>query len=351
MHDNSEMNGCKGNTPILLFCYNRLSPVISVINSLLQNDSIDQYKLYIYIDGPKNNDDQSKVDAVIKYLEGVEGFNEKLINKSEVNKGLAHSVIEGITAVVENHGRVIVLEDDIVVSKKFLATMEHFLDLYEDDQRIFHINGWTDPLMSKVLKEKSIDIYAHKVMHCWGWATWKDRWENFDKNPNASFFNLNPVLMLKLNDGISSNVIDQIFLNFRKKINTWAIFWFLTIYLKHKKCISFDESLCHNVGFGEDATHCKGLVIDQLDLSNKEYIGEDIKLVFSHKILFQYNLLKFKKLSFKTILKRCLKTGIQILYLYWFKIIFLLKDKKVKQGLTEKDSKAQILASHQGRDR
>ena len=62
-------------------------------------------------------------------------------------------------------------------------------------------------------------------MICWGWATWKDRWKNYNKNPEFPIKNQDRKKINKFNLDNSVDLWSQVRRNYNKSINTWAIFW------------------------------------------------------------------------------------------------------------------------------
>lgn len=127
--------------PVTLFVYKRLDLTKKTINSLLKNPEASGSDLIIYSDAPKSGKDKQQVDEVRAYLKTITGFNSVIIYESPVNKGLAASVIGGVTEVVNKYGRAIVLEDDMLVSSHFLKYMNDALELYKDDENVVSIHG------------------------------------------------------------------------------------------------------------------------------------------------------------------------------------------------------------------
>ena len=100
--------------PIVLFVYNRLWHTQQTVEALKKNKLADQSKLYVYSDGAKNEGTKIEVQKVREYIKTINGFSEVEIIEREHNYGLANSIIDGVTKVVKNHGKIIVLEDDLV---------------------------------------------------------------------------------------------------------------------------------------------------------------------------------------------------------------------------------------------
>lgn len=58
------------------------------------------------------------------------------------NLGLANSIIQGVTKIINQTGRVIVLEDDVEVSPYFLQYMNDALIVYENNLKVNGIGSW-----------------------------------------------------------------------------------------------------------------------------------------------------------------------------------------------------------------
>ena len=163
--------------PIALFCYRRLDVLTQTVEALKNNILAKDSELIIFSDGYKNEDDKVGVENVREYLKTIDGFKSVKISEALQNKGLANSIIEGVTNVVDEYGKIIVVEDDILTSPYFLNYMNDALEMYENDDNVASISGYTYPIKTN---EQSFFI---KGANCWGWATWKRSWDLF--NPNG----------------------------------------------------------------------------------------------------------------------------------------------------------------------
>ena len=99
-------------------------------------------------------------------------------------------------------------------------------------------------------------FFFSSIMNCWGWATWKNRWNFFEKNPKklVKYFNNNFEKINKFNLNGKVNYFSQILRNKNRKINTWAVFWYAQIFINNGLCISPNVSLVNNNGFDIDST-------------------------------------------------------------------------------------------------
>jgi len=241
--------------PIILFTYRRIS--YKTIESLLKNSLAKESELFIFSDGYKNEIDKKDVLEVRQYLKTIDGFKNINIFEAEKNKGLANSIIDGVTKVINEFKKVIVLEDDLIVSSDFLDYMNEALNFYEKDKRIWSISGYTPNL--KCLENYDKDVYLSVRANSWGWATWKDRWDSIDWDiKDWQEFKKNKEAIKKFNLG-GNDMFKMLELQMLDKIDSWAIRWCYnqfkhntyTIYPKKSKVINNgfnDAKGVHNSG-------------------------------------------------------------------------------------------------------
>lgn len=171
--------------PVALFIYNRFDHFEQTFKALSNCPEAAKTKLYIFSDGPKKAENIEQIKAVrqkAKELIANAPFEEVNLIESEQNKGLAKSIISGVTEVINKHSRIIVLEDDCVPSEYFLKFMNSCLDYYKSDNSVGSIAGFTPPM--KFPSKYTDDIFATYRSCSWGWATWKDRWYDVDWEMN-----------------------------------------------------------------------------------------------------------------------------------------------------------------------
>lgn len=239
--------------PIVLFTYRRLDTLKKVITSLKKNKLYKKTEIYIFSDGYKNLEDRKDVLKVRKYLKKIKNFKKIKIYSRKKNIGLAKNIELGTSKILSVKKKCIVLEDDIVVAENFLLYMNLSLNKFKDVKKIWHINGWNYDI--KNIKSNNKDAFYWRGMHCWGWATWQDRWQYYQKNPKKLLNNFKENDIKKFNYDESYNFWQQVIRNYKSKIDTWAIFWYATIYQKKGLCVSPMESLTFNIGYDDYATH------------------------------------------------------------------------------------------------
>jgi GT2 family glycosyltransferase len=237
--------------PIVLFTYNRLWHTKQTVEALQNNLYAEESNLFIFSDGPKTEKDEPKVKEVREYLKTIKGFKNIEIIERDRNWGLANNIIDAVTNIVNEHGRIIVLEDDIVTSPYFLKYMNEALNRYEDKERVMHISGYMYPIRTDGLP----DTFFLRFTPCWGWATWKRAWRYFERNPKKQVKLLNRKQIMDFNFNNSVDFWDQLISNLEGKLYTWAIFWYLTVYLNNGLSLFPRDSLTRNIGADGSGTH------------------------------------------------------------------------------------------------
>ena len=264
-----------GFAPCVIITYNRLEHTQKVISALKNNRLAKDTDVYVFSDNGKNDEDKRMVDEVRKYLSTVIGFNKFEIIKRETNYGLARNIISAVSEVIDIYGKAIVLEDDICVAEFFLEYMNNALAVYEEQKNVMSISGYSFPMKKTGLKE----TYFLKMGECWGWATWKDRWELFDKNPEKliKLFSKNDIYHFNLENRY--DYWAQVLGNYANKINTWAVFWYATIYQNGGLTLYPRNSLVQNIGFDGTGTNTDawdGYLVDVSD-QGISFFEEDIR--------------------------------------------------------------------------
>ena len=238
--------------PIVLFVYNRPWHTQQTIEALQKNELANESELFIYSDEAKNEDAQKSVDEVRKYIDTIDGFKKVTVIKREKNWGLADSIIDGVTDIVNMYGKIIVLEDDLVTSPYFLRFMNEALEFYKDEKKVWHISGWNYPIKTDDLA----DVFLWRLMNCWGWATWADRWQYYEKDVEKTIAEFSEDDINRFNiDGVE-NFWEQVLSNKKGKINTWAIFWYALIFKKAGLCLNPIQTFVENIGHDGSGVHC-----------------------------------------------------------------------------------------------
>lgn len=264
--------------PVVIFVYDRFSHAKKTLEALQKNNLAHMTNLIIYSDHYKQSNKNS-VLKVRKLIKKYKKFKSVKIIMRKKNFGLADSIRLGITETFRKYDKAIFLEDDIVTGKYFLNFMNNCLIKYKNDKKIFHISSWNYPMIDYGLS----DINFSSVMNCWGWATWRDRWNkvSFDKKKIYKNFSIKKIQKLNI-DGYE-NFWFTFLLNYKKKIKTWAIYWAIAIVNYDGLCIFPKNSFSQNIGMdGSGKNNFKKIFINPYLFKNK--INNSSKTEFPKEI-------------------------------------------------------------------
>ena len=175
-------------SPIALFVYNRPNLTRHVLLALRKNKLFRSSKLFIFSDGPKDDDSEKSVKKVRNVLSNYNNLKNIYISLNKDNKGLSTSIITGVSNILSDFKSVIVLEDDLITSTYFLKYMNNGLSLYENETDVASIHSYFYPVNSI---NQLPNYFFLKGADCWGWATWRDRWDLFENNPNELLNKIN----------------------------------------------------------------------------------------------------------------------------------------------------------------
>ncbi|GAA7257806.1 glycosyltransferase [Helicobacter pylori] len=278
--------------PIILFVYNRPNHTYQVINSLLDNPLAQESDLYIYSDGAKDISAKESVAQVRAYIHSITGFKSVTIIEREKNFGLAQNIIHGVTEMINQYEKVIVLEDDLLLSPHFLEYMNTALTLYENDIQVACITAFNFPLHYPLeFKESTFFI---KGAECWTWATWKRAWQKFEKDGNKLLNMIKEKKLQKEFDIDGSYPYTKMLKNqIKGKNDSWAIRWYASAFLHNMLCLYPRDSLVENIGY--DGPHFKNAQKSELFGKISTHYNKPYKITLKENPLARYALYLFFK--------------------------------------------------------
>lgn len=109
--------------------------------------------------------------------------------------------------------------------------------------------------MDEVGSNRINDSFFWRAVYCWGWATWKDRWAHFEKDPEGLVRKFDPATIQRFNLDGSYNFWKQVIENIEGRINTWAVFWYATVFQHDGLCLNPYVSYVRNIGFDGSGVH------------------------------------------------------------------------------------------------
>ena len=238
-------------SPIVLFVYNRPRHTRQAMEALRNNELAKDSQLFVFSDGPRSDDDKKTVQQVREYIKSVEGFKNVTLFERDRNVGLAQSIISGVTDIVNQFGKIIVLEDDLITSQYFLSYMNQALELYQNETRVMHISGSIYPIDTFPSEE----TFFLRIPLCWGWGTWKRAWDLFEKKFEILEKFDRPMKEMFDFDG-TYPYWKQLEMNHKRQLSTWFVFWYATVFLKNGLALFPKESLVKNIGHDGSGIHC-----------------------------------------------------------------------------------------------
>ena len=257
--------------PLVVCAFNRAAVLQRTLSALADNELAPVTPLYIFIDGPRANvdDDRTKVDEVIKVARNIAGFKSVSITVSDTNKGLAASIIGAATAILNDHQRVIMVEDDLYCSKSFLRYMNTMLDRFEHDQRVMQVSGYGCRITPP--SDYHYDVYLNRRAHSWSWATWADRWNTVDWQVSDFDQLASNKKAIKAFNRYGSDLFGMLKRWKTGANNSWYIRFNYSMHKQQRYAVCPVRSLVRNDGFGDDATNCAAYNRYKVDFEDEHH--------------------------------------------------------------------------------
>jgi hypothetical protein len=237
--------------PVAIFAYNRPAHLKNLLESLNSNRFANMTSVTVFLDGPRNDFDRDRQLEILELLNSDFSFKSLHTIISPENKGLAKSVRLGVNQMLDENLRVIVLEDDLLLSPSFLEFMNFGLERYENHTEVASIHGFQYPI-----KNDFRTPVFFRGADCWGWATWRDRWEQ------VSFDSQNLLDRIRTSGLIEKFNLDgnMDFYGMLQKqalggVDSWAICWHASMFLQGKLTLFPPASLVQNNGNDGSGVH------------------------------------------------------------------------------------------------
>ncbi len=245
--------------PIALFVYNRPWHTEQTLIALENNELASESILYIFCDGPKENSSVENLNNIKKVRNLIKSkkwcYKTNIVERKR-NIGLASNIVDGINKVIEKHGTIIVLEDDLITSPFFLKYCNDALLMYKDSPNVYSINGFQFPIDTNRLDT----FLCPLATSSWGWATWKSRWDVFkDKIENKEIIQNHPWLRARF------NFAGYDYATMLDNSNSWAIKWYYSVFLVNGLGLFPTKSLVSNIGFDGSGEHCtRDIIVNEI---------------------------------------------------------------------------------------
>lgn len=260
--------------PIAVFAFNRPGHLASCIASLAANPEARGSHLHVFCDGPRSAADLAGVGRVREVVKGISGFAAVTTVYRDENRGLAASIIDGVGQVLGAHDRVIVVEDDLLLSPHFLKYMNESLERYAANDRVASIHGYCYPV-DRPLPE----TFFLRGADCWGWATWRRGWVHFRPDGATLLAELRKLGLTRAFDldgayPFTQMLADQV----AGRNNSWAVRWHASCFLDELLTLYPGRSLVQNIGNDASGTHSKATGRFDVDVARGPIHLQDIPI-------------------------------------------------------------------------
>ena len=246
--------------PVALFVYNRPDHTQQTLAALRANTLAEQTPLYIFADAPRDAATRAAHEEVLACVLDVQGFASVTLIQRERNLGLARSIIDGAGMLCARHGRVIVLEDDLITSPHFLRYMNDALDHYADDEAVGCVSAYMYPVNVPAGMQ---DTLLLPFPMSWGWATWSRAWQLFEPDGRKLVQALEEQALTSAFDRIGpGNFMRMLNDQIAGRNNSWFIRWHASLFLAGKLSLAPVRSTIHNIGLDGTGVHCSSWRFD-----------------------------------------------------------------------------------------
>lgn len=259
--------------PIIVFCYKRPHHLRKTLNGLMACTEFAESPIIVFCDGPRSESDRQAVAETRNVVR--EMLHDKAeVHFSDVNRGLAKSIIAGVSDVIARFGRAIIVEDDLFVSPHFLRYMNDGLETYKDDEKVASIHGYLYPVTDPVP-----ETFFMLGANCWGWATWARAWQFFEESGTVLADELKRRgLVHRFNLDGSYPYYRMLLGQISGRNNSWAIRWHAATYLAGMLTLYPGRTLVENIGMDGSGENCNQS-IPALPLSQTPVPVERIELI------------------------------------------------------------------------
>ena len=240
--------------PILLIAFNSPETTKKVFEAI---KIAKPKKLFISVDGPRNEKEKEKVEEVKKIISKVD-WNCKVKKRIfDENQGIIKGAGGAIDWFFDNVKEGIVFDDDCVPDQSFFRFCAEMLEKYRDDVRIMHISG--DNFQKRRSKSK-FSYYFSKYTYMWGWASWSRAWKendaqmkNYFKLKHSNYFSK------QIPNLIERNYLKRLFREAYKDPKRIDSKWLFTVFVKRGLTIAPNKNLVQNIGFYSGSTNTKDI--------------------------------------------------------------------------------------------
>lgn len=292
--------------PIIVFAYDRPDHLSQTLAALAKNDLAPQSVLYIYCDGAREwggeapqppegggnyitkrygvmHCSKEEYDAYLQRIVEVRavahaqtGFKEVYVVEREKNIGLADNIVGAITEIVNQYGRVIAFEDDIITTRGCLTYLNDALELYKDDEQVMHISAYIYPHKEHLPET----LFYYTPFPAGGWATWQRAWQYYNQDVVDHVYYWKDKWK-EFNVTGQNHLQKQLLLNYTGQLKTWYVRWYSSMRRLNGLCLYPGTAMSNNIGFDGTGETSK--------VASKYYVHNPLEYVNVRRIPIECN--------------------------------------------------------------
>ena len=250
--------------PIAVFAYKRAEHISRLLRSLLANPEHASSDIHIFCDGPRGAADRLEVEETRAAVRAAAPRHAKIVER-DINAGLANSIIDGVTRLTGEYGRVIVLEDDLLLSPYTLRYLNDALDRYKDVGKVMHVSAYMFPV-----RRRLPETFFYREATCWGWATWSRAWSKFERDGRKILdYVQRNAMQYEFDVRRSMGFLDMLRGQIEGRNNSWAIRWYGSMRIADGLALHPGRSLTSNLGFDGTGEHCTETSAFEVELADR----------------------------------------------------------------------------------
>ncbi len=218
----------------------------------MQCEGFSASEVIVYADGPRNKSDEDGVRQVRELLETRKTSNMTVVTR-ESNFGLANSIMSAVTDITRRAGRVIVVEDDLVLQPSSLIWLNSGLDAYEHEERVMQISAYQYRVPEFASRQQGS---FQRFATTWGWATWRRAWDKFDaKAIGWESVREDMAVRTAFDAGGVYPFSAMLEKQMAGKVDSWGIRWSWSVFREKGLTLMPPRSLVTNTGMDASGTH------------------------------------------------------------------------------------------------
>ncbi len=236
--------------PIISLHFNRPDHSLRALESLSRNYGASDSELFIFCDGPRNEQDLLGVDQVRQVVKSQQWCGQVHVIEREKNYGCFQNTVSAVSEICEQYGKVIFCEDDSLVSPYFLNYMNRALEIYQDEPLVMQVSAYMWPLEGDLP-----ETFFLKVPNVWTFATWQRAWIQYHTDGQSL---LNALQQRKLEQEFTFQGnrpwLEILENEISGAMDDWSIYWTAIVFLNGLSLFP-RQSLVRNIGFDGTGLH------------------------------------------------------------------------------------------------